>query len=70
MNDVFGNKLEIGDTVAFYAPNYRRMITGKVTAFTPQQIRVEYYNTWTYSTPGGVLFTYMQYPHNFAKKMS
>ena len=64
MNDVFGNKLEIGDTVAFNRPRYRNMITGTVLAFTPKQMRVEYIGD------GGYRYEYLQYPSNFAKKMT
>jgi len=66
MKDVFGNDLEIGDTVAFYAPNYRSMTTGEVIAFTPKQVRVKYRNTWNYSGEG-LEQTYLNYPSDFAK---
>jgi hypothetical protein len=68
MKDVFGNDLEIGDTVAFYAPGYRSMCKGIIIAFTPKQVRVEYMNTWNYSSPGHK-FTYLNYPSDFAKKI-
>ena len=43
MKDFFGNKLEIGDTVAFEEPNYRNLIAGTILAFTPQKVRLEYF---------------------------
>lgn len=69
MNDVFGNELAIGDIVAFYAPGYRSMVTGKIIVFTPQQVRVEYNNTWNYGKSGRIE-TYLNFPSNFAKKMT
>lgn len=65
--DVFGNELYIGDTVAFYTPGYRSMVTGEVIAFTPKQVRVRYRNTWNYSEPG-LESTYLNYLSDFAKK--
>ena len=67
MKDVFGNELAIGDTVAFYAPGYRDMVTGTIIAFTPKQVRVEFNNTWNYG-PKGHIQTYLNYSGNFAKK--
>jgi hypothetical protein len=67
--DVFGNTLELGDTVAFYAPSYRVMVTGEVISFTPKQVRVKYFNTWNYSG-SGYEETYLNYSRNFAKKVT
>lgn len=63
MKDVFGYELELGDEVAFYAPNYRDMITGIIIKFTPQQVRVEF-KVRGHIDP----HTYLNYPGNFAKK--
>lgn len=68
MKDYFGNKIEIGDTVAFYAPGYRRFTTGVIVAFTPKQVRVEYNNTWNYGKEGR-METYLAYPNMFIKKI-
>lgn len=68
MKDVFGNELSVGDTVAFYAPGYRSMIKGTVIAFTPKQVRVEYFNTWNH-VPPGYRCTYLNYPSDFAKEI-
>ena len=68
MKDYFGNELAIGDEVAFYAPNYRMFTTGTIIKFTPQQVRVEYVNTWNYGNPGHT-DTYLAYPSMFIKKV-
>lgn len=68
MKDYFGQELEIGDRVAFYAPGYRSFTTGTVIKFTPQQIRVEYVNTWNYGKDGKEM-TYLGYPTQFIKKV-
>ena len=52
MKDFFKQDLAIGDIVAFYAPNYRHFTKGKVIAFTPKKVRVEYMNTWNFGKPG------------------
>ncbi|PHS22260.1 MAG: hypothetical protein COA84_13970 [Robiginitomaculum sp.] len=62
MKDIFGHTLEMDDTVAFYAPGYRDMITAKIIKFTPKQVRVEF-------TSQGYVRTYLNYPSNFAKKV-
>ena len=69
MNDYFGNKLSIGDQVAFYAPGYRMFTTGTVIKFTPKQVKVEYNNTWNYG-PEGHIQTYIGYPKMFIKDVS
>jgi len=44
MKDVFGNNLELGDTVAFNEPNYTyRLVVGKIVKFTPQKLVIEWY---------------------------
>lgn len=42
MKDVFGQELEIGDTVAFNPPYYKGMTTGTIKSFTPKGVQVEY----------------------------
>lgn len=49
MRDFLGNELQIGDFVAFTRPGYRGLCVGKILAFTPKSIRVEYTNNWNYS---------------------
>lgn len=67
MKDYFGSELNIGDTVAFYAPGYRHFTTGTVIAFTPKQVRVEYMNTWNYGGAGS-RYEYLAYPKMFIRK--
>lgn len=44
MKDVFGNKLEVGDTVAFNEPGYTyRLCTGSVVKFTPQKLLIRWW---------------------------
>lgn len=68
MKDYFGNQLNIGDEVAFYAPGYRMFTTGTIIKFTEKQVRVEYVNTWNYG-PKGSTMTYLAYPNMFIKKV-
>ncbi len=42
MKDIFDQRLNIGDVVAFNRPIYRGLMTGKIIAFTPKQVRVEF----------------------------
>jgi len=42
MKDIFGIELSIGDVVAFNPPRYKGLIKGKVVAFTPKMVRIEY----------------------------
>lgn len=67
MKDFFGNELKIGDEVAFEAPRYRRLTLGKIIAFTPQQIRVEFNNTWNYGKEGRIE-TYLMQSNSCIKK--
>jgi hypothetical protein len=67
MKDYFGNELNIGDQVAFYAPDYRMFTTGTIIKFTPQQVRVSYLNTWNYGKEGSEQ-TDLGYPKMFIKK--
>ena len=69
MKDYFGQDLEIGDEVAFYAPSYRQFTTGTIIQFTPQQVRVEYTNDWNYGDGGLHGCTYLGYPDMFIKKV-
>jgi hypothetical protein len=39
--DFIGNKLEVGDSVAFIRGGYAEMRKGKVVGFTPKSIRIE-----------------------------
>ncbi len=48
MKDFMKKTIQIGDSVAFYAPGYRMFCLGKVIAFTPKKVRVEYNNHWNY----------------------
>lgn len=42
MKDVFGNDLEIGDTVAYMEPGYAYALKkGKITKFTPQKLVID-----------------------------
>ena len=68
MTDYFGNELAIGDRVAFYAPGYRQFTTGTIIKFTPQQVRIEYVNTWNYGKDGKDM-TYLAYPNMLIKKV-
>ena len=52
MKDFLGNELSINDTVAFTAPSYRHLAVGKIVAFTPKKVRIEYMNTWNHQPPG------------------
>ena len=42
MKDIFGNILEVGDTVAFNWPGYKQIITGTITKFTPKGVTIIY----------------------------
>lgn len=43
MKDVFGNELEIGDTVAFMETGYTYALkTGIIVKFTPQKVLIEW----------------------------
>ena len=64
--DYFGQDLNVGDRVAFYAPNYRHFTTGEIIAFTEKQVRVKYINNWNFKP--GVEDTYLAYPNMFIKK--
>lgn len=47
MKDIAGELIEVGDRVAFNPPRYKGLIRGKVVAFTPKMVRIEY--KWTTS---------------------
>lgn len=49
MKDYFGQKLAVGDKVAFCRPQYRDLVTGTITGFTPKKVRVKYQVGWTTS---------------------
>lgn len=52
MQDFLGRDLEIGDAVVTTPKNYRGLVKATIVAFTPQQVRVKYINTWNYGKPG------------------
>ncbi len=64
MKDIFGNELEVGDTVAFNEPDYHNMITGEVLKFTPKMIHIRY----TASQHRNPQTTY-EYPLNVVKQI-
>lgn len=59
--DFLGHELRIGDPVAFILPNYRQLTKGKIIAFTPQQIRIEY--TKRAGTKYEHVTTHLTYPN-------
>ena len=65
MKDFQGVKLHMGDVVAFTAPGYRNLVKGKIIAFTPQQIRLEYVNSWNYKP--GMTDTFLTHPTRVVK---
>lgn len=64
MRDFFGNKLVVGDEVAFCEPGYRNLVVGKIQHFTPEKVRVQYLNIEKEKT------TYLGQPNFFIKKVS
>ena len=52
MKDFLDNELAIGDEVVATPKNYRGLVRAQIVAFTPQQVRVKYLNTWNYGAPG------------------
>jgi hypothetical protein len=52
MKDFFNQTLAVGDTVAFIPNGYRDLVRGRITAFTPKQVRIAFTNTWNYGTLG------------------
>ena len=61
MKDIFGQIIEIGDTVAFNQPNYKNLIFGKVLKINPKSLRISYfYHGQTHETN--------EYPKNTVKK--
>lgn len=54
MKDFLGQELQIGDEVIFSPKHYKySLVIGKIVAFTPQKIRVEY------------KFSYENYTHDY-----
>ncbi len=50
MKDIFGNELEIGDTVAFMEPGYTYTLqTGTIIKITPQKILIEWWKNKRYN---------------------
>jgi len=66
MKDFLGKELNIGDTVVLIAPNYRHLVKAIIYAFTPMQVRVEYYNTWNHDHPG-LVKQFLQSPSQLIK---
>lgn len=62
MKDIFGNELQVGDTVATMVKDYRELEVAKIIAFTPKQVRVEY--MWQ-----GRAKTYLTPSENLVKKV-
>lgn len=60
--DFLGNEIKVGDTVAFAAPQYRHLTTGKVIKITPKKVRVEFVNNWNYK-PGRPDSAYLECPY-------
>jgi hypothetical protein len=42
MKDIFGTKINIGDTVAFTPPHYKDLVCGKVIGFTPKMVKIQW----------------------------
>lgn len=42
--DFFGQRLALGDYVAFEQPSYRNLVLGRVVSFTPKQVRLVWNN--------------------------
>lgn len=42
MKDFFGNKLNIGDIVAFERPDYRELLSGKIIGFENHKVLINY----------------------------
>lgn len=69
MKDIFGNILAIGDIVAFNRPRYRGLTTGKIVAFTPKNVRVEYGNSAARGAFGNIPYTYLTDSIDLVKKI-
>lgn len=63
MKDFFGQPLEIGDEVAFERPHYRKIVMGKIVAFTPKQVRLLWFNNTC-----GAEDNFLTYPNTVIKK--
>lgn len=44
MRDFLGQELELGDVVAVTPKDYRGLVKATVAAFTPKQVRLQYFN--------------------------
>jgi hypothetical protein len=66
MKDIAHQKLDLGDTVAFNIPNYRGLTLGRVIAFTPLKVRVEFKNNWNFPT-NPMIETYLVGPKDLVK---
>ena len=42
VNDFIGQELKVGDYVAFIRPQYRQLLLGRITKFTPNFVEVMY----------------------------
>lgn len=68
MKDVFGNGLNVGDTVAFTQPGYTYQLeTGVIKSFTPQKLIINWHRRLGSSTLE--VQTY-KFPKQVAKKVS
>ena len=67
MKDFFGNQLKIGDKVAAIIPRYRGLVLADIIAFTPQQVRIRFLNTWNYGREVGKIEETIQYPNQLIK---
>ena len=57
MKDIFGNSLEVGDTVAINPPYYKGLVKGVILKFTPKSVLVEHdsnYGSQVYVSPKNV----------------
>ena len=67
MRDQLEQELEIGNTVIFIAPGYRRLVTGQIVKFTTQTVLIKYINDWNYSKERQVELTIRQTPDQIIK---
>lgn len=70
MKDLYNQTLEIGDAVAFNPPRYKGLARGKVVAFTPKMVTVEYATEgWctVQKKRTTILEKHHCYPHDVAK---
>lgn len=61
MRDFIGQELEVGDVVAVTPKDYRGLVKATVAAFTPKQVRLQYFNHYNY------LIEYLTPPNSVVK---